>query len=871
MGYVGKIKDSSGTTHLVASTLFGTCNTAIGTAAKVVTCSNFSQLENGVTIHVYFLNGNTAASPTLNVNSTGAIAVKRYGTTAPQCSTQNWAAGQIVSFTYYEVNSTDKRWVMNDIDQRFDLLKGTGEAAQDKGEGVSPRYFPAKWKFNLGKQPQDGDIITIRIPCAGHTNGVYISLDNGTNYKPVSVNGTSRLTTHYANGKTITLVYESAGQTNDMYNINGGDARENITGGCWTVLNYYDANSDTKVRQTLTNTSANRPILLAYSANTTTTGNVDNICYRDNDFYYNPSTNLLTVPNLSVTNINGVAVGSSPSFTDEKVLQQNSTSGKYRPLLMGYDEINSPNDYSTTSVTNKTFKSQNLLFTPATGTLTTTNLSVTKINGVTVGDSPKFTDNDTTYTFTDGTNGFTVTPSGGTAQTVTVTPSIANNITGSGTSGYLAKFNGTNTITSGPQLGSSTTTYLRNDGSWETPPDTDRYVNSATFTDDTTSNSSNPVKMTLTRAGSDTATVTANIPKVSSSTAGVVPKGATVSTQSQSTKFLREDGSWAAPSYTTNTNTWRNIQVNGTQKLGTGTGTGALNFKDGTNTTVTYDSGIKINATDTKVTQTLNNTQGSYYPLLFSKKTIDDDAETTDTVYRSSNIFINPNGYLYTKNLQIGGGADNGTLTLYSYLNGSSVSGQLTQPYNVTGGTITHSLPLIGGDLFGSGNLTVGGGIKLEESAGIYTISAKDKAYLYRTYTNFLSDTQDIAIANSAYLRIYYKDSNDCNYNCITLNVDTDLIPKTGLSSSEYTNGKVFTLSGVGDLNKTYLRTATFHFACKLDSGLNFVWKLVFDSSFIWNPSAATGSSITWTSTKQTSYSNSYIKIVKIEAYLEDN
>lgn len=75
----------------------------------------------------------------------------------------------------------------------------------------------------------------------------------------------------------------------------------------------------------------------------------------------------------------------------------------------------------------------------------------------------------TTYTFADGTNGFTVTPSGGTAQTVKVTPSITNNVTGSGTSGYLAKFNGANTITSGPQLGSGTTTYLRNDGSWATP------------------------------------------------------------------------------------------------------------------------------------------------------------------------------------------------------------------------------------------------------------------------------------------------------------------------------------------------------------------------------------------------------------------
>jgi len=78
----------------------------------------------------------------------------------------------------------------------------------------------------------------------------------------------------------------------------------------------------------------------------------------------------------------------------------------------------------------------------------------------------------TTYKFTNGTNGFTVTPSGGTAQTVTVTPSIANNITGSGTSGYIAKFNGANTITNGPAFGSTTTTYLNNAGNWATPPDT---------------------------------------------------------------------------------------------------------------------------------------------------------------------------------------------------------------------------------------------------------------------------------------------------------------------------------------------------------------------------------------------------------------
>ena len=89
----------------------------------------------------------------------------------------------------------------------------------------------------------------------------------------------------------------------------------------------------------------------------------------------------------------------------------------------------------------------------------------------------------------------------------------------------------------------------------ETVTNTDRYVNSAAFADATSADANNPVKMTLTRAGSDTASVTAYLPKVSSSSAGVAPKGTAVSSQSQSTKFLREDGTWAKPSYTTNTDT----------------------------------------------------------------------------------------------------------------------------------------------------------------------------------------------------------------------------------------------------------------------------------------------------------------------------
>ena len=70
----------------------------------------------------------------------------------------------------------------------------------------------------------------------------------------------------------------------------------------------------------------------------------------------------------------------------------------------------------------------------------------------------------TTYTFANGTNGFTVTPSGGSAQTVTVTPSFS---VGTGDSNGQVKINGTNASVKGLGNDAYTSTnnvvYLNND------------------------------------------------------------------------------------------------------------------------------------------------------------------------------------------------------------------------------------------------------------------------------------------------------------------------------------------------------------------------------------------------------------------------
>ncbi len=79
-----------------AQTFYGASNTAGGTAAKVPasTVAGFT-LHAGVTLSVKFTYANTAASPTLNVNSTGAKAIRLNG-----AAYAYWPAGATVTFVY---------------------------------------------------------------------------------------------------------------------------------------------------------------------------------------------------------------------------------------------------------------------------------------------------------------------------------------------------------------------------------------------------------------------------------------------------------------------------------------------------------------------------------------------------------------------------------------------------------------------------------------------------------------------------------------------------------------------------------------------------------------------------------------------------
>lgn len=97
------IPDASGTIALTNDANkynYGTCSTAADTVAKVVTCSGFTSLATGAEIVVKFSNTNTAANPTLNVNSTGAKPIYYDGSAITAASAGKLYAGGYYTFRY---------------------------------------------------------------------------------------------------------------------------------------------------------------------------------------------------------------------------------------------------------------------------------------------------------------------------------------------------------------------------------------------------------------------------------------------------------------------------------------------------------------------------------------------------------------------------------------------------------------------------------------------------------------------------------------------------------------------------------------------------------------------------------------------------
>ena len=132
-GYIGKVQINSDDAVLIGSTLYGICKSSIGSTTKTVVGgtngddnsgkfinNNYDNLIQGSTIHVKFVNGNSANSGlTLQVGTTTAKDVVGSCICPP---------GTIISFTLDE----NEKWVVNDNvdnDTTYTFSEGTTNGA----------------------------------------------------------------------------------------------------------------------------------------------------------------------------------------------------------------------------------------------------------------------------------------------------------------------------------------------------------------------------------------------------------------------------------------------------------------------------------------------------------------------------------------------------------------------------------------------------------------------------------------------------------------------------------------------------------------------------------------------------------------------
>lgn len=166
---------------IIQNTSYITCSTAANTAAKTATLANFV-LTTGSAVKVKFTNTNTAANPTLNINSTGAKPIMQYGTTAAGITPpESWNDGAVVEFVYDGTN-----WVMQGRNTIDAVSKSGGTFTGDvviNDEGATTSSEVSL--LTLGNSTATGTV--------GNSNGMVRMYGQGDKYlqiRPTTTSGT---------------------------------------------------------------------------------------------------------------------------------------------------------------------------------------------------------------------------------------------------------------------------------------------------------------------------------------------------------------------------------------------------------------------------------------------------------------------------------------------------------------------------------------------------------------------------------------------------------------------------------------------------------------------------------------------------------
>jgi len=220
--YIDQITDTAGTTHDISegdsTRIFrATCATAAATAAKVATLQtsdrNFS-LATGVRVAVTFTYGNSAATPTLNVNSSGAktiaVATSATAKTTGNGTTYNtWGPYETVLFTYdgtYWVNGGSGRSI-------YHAYNSTGtDTKVTQAYSTTDNSYPLLATATAGISSTSSRGATTAIL----NNQMYVNPYTGT-ISATYFNGTASATTAYttANLKNIVESTNAPGTASD--------------------------------------------------------------------------------------------------------------------------------------------------------------------------------------------------------------------------------------------------------------------------------------------------------------------------------------------------------------------------------------------------------------------------------------------------------------------------------------------------------------------------------------------------------------------------------------------------------------------------------------------------------------------------------
>ena len=375
---------------------------------------------------------------------------------------------------------------------------------------------------------------------AGNKRGVLTLYSKGTSYHSIETTETSTSVKHTLPATTGTIL--NSGTTSFTQTLSSGTkiGTIKINGTSTDLYCETNTNTDTKVTQTNTTTSADYRVLLSGNANDTTETTTGR---KSVNLRFNPSSGGLYSFGFLWTDITGLTLDintltlSNGTLHSRRFIEKTDGGAANitnipvtgHPFLLEVDLIRwaSTTDYITrqrfTNAVNGTYSYVRYCTSGTWGSWTTrkytdTDTKVTSsANHYTPatasgGDISKSASGATVEWGIDVVKGVTLNTDGkGHVTGISVTsgkipenPVPSNNVTGSGTSGYLTKWNGTNTVTNGPQLGSSTTTFLRNDGTWATPPGT--YTHPTYTRTDTTSTASPTHGGTFTAIDSVTST-----------------------------------------------------------------------------------------------------------------------------------------------------------------------------------------------------------------------------------------------------------------------------------------------------------------------------------------------------------------------------